>query len=706
MTLDEFLSRLQGVRKYPGYFKALCPAHEDKAASLSIREMPNGKINVTCHAGCAFMDIMDVMHVKAYELYPEDQRKAYAEAHSPRVYHSGPSLSGSAQQSQIEATYDYVNEEGILLYQTLRYNPKDFKQRRPDPEKRGDWIWNLQEVRRVLFNLTAVLEAVKKRATVFVVEGEKDAVNLTALGFCATTNVGGAGKWKPQYTEVLKTAKRVVIIPDQDEPGLEAAAKIHDLLPNSIILELPNLPPKGDVSDWIAAGGTKEDLQALVLAQIGVPSMVLSNFERVDKEKAGLPIRVISNQVFEKTHGWPKRVGPMLFTEENHMPRWIQSCEALFGWLQERFNVQWSAGLGIGEGGLIPKGEFHAHVCAAAENFEAIEAYPHEPKRPDTYYMWAGAGDYKAKGEYLNKLVAMFANVAEPEDADLIKAAFVTPCWGGPLGARPAFIIIGADRGFGKTTLATTIGQLYGGIIQVEPGKGAGDRLLSRLLSPDALTQRVVMMDNVKYIAESAIIEGLITMEYLSGYRLYFGEGKRPNTLTWIFTANTPRLSRDLADRSFIIRLVKPTPVSGWKESVEEFVLEHRDKILADCCATLQRERFEHEKGDRWQSWTDNILARVTPNTDGVLSVTRERRDDMDEEIEEVNSLQDAFKATGKTFISSTEATEMLNSAFSEQKSARFWTQKIKAHIESGRLKGISRCRSMNCNGYSVNFLE
>ena len=35
------------------------------------------------------------------------------------------------RQKRITAEYDYVNEEGEVLYQVVRYDPKDFRQRRP-----------------------------------------------------------------------------------------------------------------------------------------------------------------------------------------------------------------------------------------------------------------------------------------------------------------------------------------------------------------------------------------------------------------------------------------------------------------------------------------------------------------------------------------------------------------------------------------------
>jgi len=93
--------------------------------------------------------------------------------------------------------------------------------------------------------------------------------NLAQLGLTATTNAGGAGKWRKEYSAALRGAN-VVILPDNDEPGQGHARKVSQGLlgkAKSIkVLNLPDLPPKGDVSDWLAAGGTADQLIALAEA--------------------------------------------------------------------------------------------------------------------------------------------------------------------------------------------------------------------------------------------------------------------------------------------------------------------------------------------------------------------------------------------------------------------------------------------------------
>lgn len=159
------------------------------------------------------------------------------------------------------ASYPYVDEAGALLFEVVRYEPKEFRQRRPDGA--GGFAWNLQGVRPVPYHLPELIEAIGSERTVFIVEGEKDVDRLRALNVPATCNAGGAGKWKLDFVEHFVGAD-VVIVPDNDEPGREHAEKVaRALKPVAArvrVLTLPNLPRKGDVCDWLQAGGTVEEL--------------------------------------------------------------------------------------------------------------------------------------------------------------------------------------------------------------------------------------------------------------------------------------------------------------------------------------------------------------------------------------------------------------------------------------------------------------
>ena len=253
MDIKKFLE-LPAIRESvksagPEQWKALCPAHEDRNPSLSIG-WKDGRILLFCHGGCSTEAICKAMRIRMKDLSGRNDRLGKAKG-----------------AGRIVATYDYRDEKGTLLYQVVRFEPKDFKCRRPG-RKAGEWIRNLNKTQRVLYRLPELLQADAKE-WVFIVEGEKDANNLAKIGLVATTNPGGAKKWRSEYNEILRN-RRVVILPDNDKPGIDHVRKIaKELLGIASevrIVELPGLAAQEDVSTWLERGGTKDQLLALVEA--------------------------------------------------------------------------------------------------------------------------------------------------------------------------------------------------------------------------------------------------------------------------------------------------------------------------------------------------------------------------------------------------------------------------------------------------------
>ncbi len=248
--LDEYLTRLKGVTQSGDGYKALCPAHDDRNPSLSIRQGHNGRPLLYCHAGCSYETIIAAMGLER----------------------SAPGPTAAARQ--IVATYDYDDESGTLRYQKVRYAPKDFRIRRSDGN--GGWDWSKGKARPVLYRLPELLTAKAQGQPLFMVEGEKDADRLHSVGLTATTNVEGASepgkrpKWRREYSEQLEGASRVVLLSDNDPPGKAHAEHIARQLAGKVadirLVALPGLPPKGDVSDWLNAGHTVAELLQVVEA--------------------------------------------------------------------------------------------------------------------------------------------------------------------------------------------------------------------------------------------------------------------------------------------------------------------------------------------------------------------------------------------------------------------------------------------------------
>jgi putative DNA primase/helicase len=223
-----------------------CPAHKDNDPSLSISEK-DGKILVKCFGGCTQQEVIAAL--KERNLWPGSKPGANMGNNKAKA------------TGKIVATYDYVDAESNLLFQVVRYQPKTFRQRRPDGK--GGWIWNLEGVSVVPYCLPEILSSTR----VYICEGEEDVKALRSLGLTATTNPGGASKWREEFSQYFQS-KEIVILPDNDEPGRKHARdilqKLHGAITWGKVVELPKLPPKGDPRDWVNAGGRVEELEALV----------------------------------------------------------------------------------------------------------------------------------------------------------------------------------------------------------------------------------------------------------------------------------------------------------------------------------------------------------------------------------------------------------------------------------------------------------
>ena len=307
--LGSILGKLHGVKKLGNGYQARCPAHDDDNPSLSV-VVRDGKVLMHCHAGCSIEEVCTAMGVEQKELFV---------------------VANGNGRKKIVATYDYRDEKGLLLYQCVREDPKAFRYRRPSDNGGGgtNWIWNLAGVPLVPYRLPE-LAAADKAFPVFIVEGEKDVDNLTQLGLTATCNPMGAGKWRGEYADWL-SGFHCALLPDNDEPGRRHAEQVAKSLIRKAekvsVMELPGLPEKGDVSDWLAAGNTKEDLFALLdgaeivqkdstissAIDTNIPDRFFLTTEGLfyqDKDPIFIssPIRVVANTCDRENTGWGRLV--------------------------------------------------------------------------------------------------------------------------------------------------------------------------------------------------------------------------------------------------------------------------------------------------------------------------------------------------------------------------------------------------------------
>jgi hypothetical protein len=159
---------------------------------------------------------------------------------------------------RIVAVYPYHDEGGLLLYEVVRFEPKGFAQRRPD--RNGGHTWGLNGVRRVPYRLPELITSLPD-TTIYITEGEKDCDRLAQCGLISTTS-GPAGSWRPEFAEYFR-GREVVVLSDNDGPGLahadHVARSLHRVARRVRLVWLPG-PEKSDVSDWLDAGHSVQEL--------------------------------------------------------------------------------------------------------------------------------------------------------------------------------------------------------------------------------------------------------------------------------------------------------------------------------------------------------------------------------------------------------------------------------------------------------------
>jgi hypothetical protein len=320
---------------------------------------------------------------------------------------------------------------------------------------------------------------------------------------------------------------------------------------------------------------------------------VFSNWEWVEggsqnkPVKQGVPIKDICADLYPLTDGLPKRVDNLLFVPgDAYRPRYLETAPQLFAWLDAQFFVNWGRA-----SDMISQERLLAHLQETADRFDAIECYPHWPPIPGAYYLHPPLP--ATNGQYLESFVNFFSPYTDT-DRDLIRAFVMSLAWGGPAGARPAWLFTAPEddpeggRGVGKSICIGLCGELVGGMLEISPSEDIV-AIKKRLLSPAARTLRLARIDNIKtYRFSWADLEALITSPVISGHRMYKGEGRRPNTLTWALTLNGASLSKDLAKRVIVVTLRRPTYRPTWEQEVRAYIAAYRWHILNDIRLRLQ----------------------------------------------------------------------------------------------------------------------
>lgn len=286
-SLEDYLPLFTSHRKTNSGYLVTCPIHDDSNPSLHIAlgidNTGKERLLVKCFSNCDSEDILRFINTN------KNNPNFSAKKSSPQKK--------NLNLSTLVKIYNYRDANGKMVYQVLRYQPKDFKFRRPTEDLDqypSGYIWNIGDSEKVLYNLDQIVSGISTGAYIWKVEGEKDADNLTELGLIATCNLFGAssGKWKPEYCDQL-TGANLICVPDEDETGyIHVFEIVRDLLLNNScksikVIFLP-LPYHGDISDYINSGKSVYDLIDTAVDVTNYSVEQVANLLHIDKKPNGV----------------------------------------------------------------------------------------------------------------------------------------------------------------------------------------------------------------------------------------------------------------------------------------------------------------------------------------------------------------------------------------------------------------------------------
>ncbi len=656
------LTRFKGVKSAgEGKWTALCPdpGHDDHVASLSIKVCPDGTVLLKCHRGCDTQAVLAAVDLEMKDLFPK-----------------GTSPNGGRS---IVATYDYRCTFGSLLFQVVRFRPKGFAQRRPDGA--GGWLWNLKGISPVLYKLQELTKAHSDR-WVLNPEGEPHVDRLVELGFVATTSPGGALKWRHAYAESLKD-RRVAILPDNDAVGRRHAEQVAASLAGKAqevkVVELPGLGEHGDVLDWLADGGDRDQLIALVeAAPAWKPQAASPEVARAVIETKGVDLSCKTAAVISTLRG--ANDPPQVFVRGGDLVRMKRdekgaaSIEPI-GTAELRHRV---AEVMTFEGHPDPPKAIVENVMAAGGwPFPAAVALIGAPAlRPDgtvidrpgydpaTGLIYDPAPgfvvpptpaeptpqDVAAAVELVDEAIDGFAFVDDEDRANavgLMLTPIVRPAIDGEV---PLAILDKPQPRTGGTTLAALVGIVATGAFpDFMTEAGTDDEWQKRITATLMSGPSVVLIDNVTRPLRSPHLAAMLTTPTWQDRLLGVNKMVRlPQRATWVASGNNVKVGGDLPARCYWIKqdahTAKPWDRTFRHPDLLAWAAENRGQLVA-ALLTMARAWFAAGKPEPaeqlptlagfnpWVKIVGGVLAHA--GIDGFLRDAAERIEQADQEADQ-----------------------------------------------------------------------
>jgi len=263
-------------RTHTKQWRGPCPVHQGDRDSFSV-DSTTGM--ATCHSTCG--KGWDILSLEQ-ELTGKEFVAAKSEIFSMLGRKEDPEIFGvkvKKKQGILDRIYPYCDLEGKVIYEVVRYkDPKGFKQR--VPLGNGEYRYSLGNLERLPYRLPEIHD----KQFLLLAEGEKTVDCLVAHGLNATCNSEGAGKFH-EYLAKWFVGKDLAILGDNDDPGRDhaqqQAERLFPVAKSVKIVEIPNLPQKGDAVDFFESGGTVDGLRAFYQnAPFWDPSMKIDPEDR------------------------------------------------------------------------------------------------------------------------------------------------------------------------------------------------------------------------------------------------------------------------------------------------------------------------------------------------------------------------------------------------------------------------------------------
>ena len=255
---NDHVSRVKVKSRHGNKVQAFCPCHNDKHASLTMT-MGRKCTLIYDHAGCCKEDIVQAMGMQMRDLFYD------TEPRSPnwRAYVEG------RERRRIESVYNYVSINGAYAFTKIRCEGKKILYGRMENDR---FIYGLsrdtprKSYKAIYGSLQAINKAIAENRPIFIPEGEKDADTLIKQGYTAFA-YGGVNDWQSDFATLVQGAD-VYILADNDEAGKRVAETIQNDIKavaksSKIIVPMPDTP-KADISDYFAAGHSKQEFEQML----------------------------------------------------------------------------------------------------------------------------------------------------------------------------------------------------------------------------------------------------------------------------------------------------------------------------------------------------------------------------------------------------------------------------------------------------------